>query len=58
MKIKAYIDHDNSELITIGFNPDWARVKVKELELKGWSWIDEKDDRANPIGWKAVELEA
>lgn len=55
--MKAYIDHKNSELITIGCNPELARKHMLALGLENWAWIAEEDDRANPESWEIVKLE-
>jgi hypothetical protein len=55
--MKAYIDHKNSELITVGFNPELARKHMIALGLESWAWIAESDDRANPESWEIVKLE-
>jgi hypothetical protein len=55
--MKAYIDSKNSELITIGFDPDFARKHMIALGLERWAWIDEKDDRAIPDCWETINLE-
>lgn len=52
---KAYIDRINSELIVIGWNPNWAREQMLALGLKSWAWID-SDDRAIPDSWETIEL--
>lgn len=54
---KAYIDTKNNELVTIGFDPEWAAEKVKEQGLDGWGWID-GNDRDIPTSWEEVELQA
>jgi|688.fasta_scaffold00081_143 hypothetical protein len=54
---KAFIDRKNNELITIGFDPEWAAEKVKEQGLDRWGWIDD-NDRDIPASWEAVELPA
>jgi hypothetical protein len=55
--MKAYIDRKNSELITVGFNPELARKHMLALGLESWAWIAEADDRANPESWEIVKLE-
>ena len=57
MTKKAYIDHENENLVTIGFDPEWAREQTLALELKSWGWIDE-NDRDIPDSWEVVELPA
>jgi hypothetical protein len=54
---KAFIDRKNNELITIGFDPEWAAEKVKEQGLDRWGWIDD-NGRNIPASWEAVELPA
>ena len=53
--MKAFIDRNNSELITIGFHPEFAREQMNLLGLIRWAWI-EKDDRAIPDAWEEIEL--
>ena len=55
--MKAYIDRKNSELITVGFNPELARKHMLALGLENWSWIAEADDWGNPELWVIVKLE-
>lgn len=52
--MKAFIDREQSELITIGYNPELARLNMVELGLIGWAWVG--DDRATPSGWEEIEL--
>jgi hypothetical protein len=52
--MKAFIDREQSELITIGYNPELARLNMVELGLIGWAWVG--DDRATPAGWEEIEL--
>jgi hypothetical protein len=52
--MKAFIDREQSELITIGYNPELARLNVVALGLFGWAWVG--DDRAIPAGWEEIEL--
>jgi len=52
--MKAFIDKERSELITIGFKPELARLNMIELNLTSWAWIDE--DRAIPASWEEIEL--
>jgi len=56
MSMKAYIDRKNSELITIGFDPDFAHRHMIALGLERWAWIDKKDDRAIPDCWETVNI--
>lgn len=53
--MKAYIDRKTSELITIGWMPEFAREQVTALGLTGWGWIDD-NGRAIPASWEEVEL--
>jgi hypothetical protein len=59
--MKAYIDRKNSELITVGFNPELARKYMLALGLENWGWIDELDDNTLchrfPESWEIVKLE-
>lgn len=52
--MKAFIDRNSEELITIGFMPAVARKLVELLNLKGWAWIG-GDDRSIPDGWKRLK---
>jgi hypothetical protein len=55
--MKAYIDRKNSELVTVGFNPELALKYMIALDLENWSWIAEADDWGNPESWEIIELE-
>jgi hypothetical protein len=55
--MKAYIDRKNSELITVGFNPELARKYMLALGLENWGWIDESGDWRLPESWEIVKLE-
>jgi hypothetical protein len=53
--MKAYVDRKADELVTIGFDPEFAREQVNLLGLKGWAWIED-DGRAIPDSWEEIEL--
>ena len=57
MNKKAYIDRKNSELVTLGFDPEMAREQMGKLGLKSWGWVDDKGDRAIPDSWEEIELD-
>ena len=54
--MKAYIDRKASELVTIGFHPDFAREQTNLLGLKTWVWIEDDGCRAIPDAWEEIEL--
>jgi hypothetical protein len=53
--MKAFIDHKSSELITVGFDPEFAREQMNLLGLERWAWIED-NDRAIPDSWEEIEL--
>jgi hypothetical protein len=54
--MKAYIDREADELVTIGFDPKFAREQVILLGLNGWSWIEDDGCRAIPKSWEEIGL--
>lgn len=57
MKTKAFIHRGDSQLITIGFDPEMAEKQVKKLGLETWGWITESETRAIPEVWEEIELD-
>jgi hypothetical protein len=54
--MKAYIDRPADELVTVGFDPEFAREQMIRLGLKGWAWIEDDGCRAIPDSWEEIEL--
>jgi hypothetical protein len=53
--MKAYIDRKANELVTVGFDPEFAREQMNLLGLERWGWIRD-NDRAIPDSWEEIEL--
>ena len=53
--MKAYIDRDLAELITVGYDPEFAREQMNLLGLKNWGWIED-NGRAIPDSWEEIIL--
>jgi hypothetical protein len=57
MKTKAFIHRADSQLITIGYDPEMAEKQVKKLGIETWGWISESNNRAIPDAWEEIELD-